>query len=60
MEELKLKKEWQLMYDVLPVSLKEKQMTETASGGAESTGNESPPNYIAVYTSVTKDPAVSE
>ncbi|KAJ8726717.1 hypothetical protein PYW08_015114 [Mythimna loreyi] len=50
LEGLQLKKEWQLMYDVLPESMKEKALTETHSGRDENAMVS--PKFIAVYTSV--------
>lgn len=55
MEEIKLKKEWQLLYDVLPDALKERPQTETipptASKSGETSRNKG--NLIAVYTALT-------
>ncbi|XP_026745138.1 uncharacterized protein LOC113506495 [Trichoplusia ni] len=55
LEEIKLKKEWQLMYDVLPDALKERPQTETIppteSKSGETTKNRG--NFIAVYTALT-------
>ncbi|XP_075972435.1 uncharacterized protein LOC142974157 [Anticarsia gemmatalis] len=59
LEELKLKKEWQLSYDVLPDSLKERPKTDSENSPASDTQDTSAPktlldgNYIAVYTAFT-------
>ncbi|KAH9632160.1 hypothetical protein HF086_006594 [Spodoptera exigua] len=55
LEEMKLKKEWQLTYDVLPNALNEQPITETAASSMETSKRTyiEPGKFIAVYTAFT-------
>lgn len=50
LEGLQLKKEWQLMYDVISETLKENSLTETSDRTDKNAM--ASPKFITVYTSV--------
>ncbi|XP_035431395.1 uncharacterized protein LOC118263478 isoform X3 [Spodoptera frugiperda] len=55
LEDMKLKKEWQLMYDVLPDVVHEQPITETTTSKTATRNSFiEPGNFIAVYTALTK------
>ncbi|CAH0629165.1 unnamed protein product [Chrysodeixis includens] len=58
LEELKLKKEWQLVYDVLPDSLKERPQTDTIPQDQSKPGEPSRNrgHFIAVYSALSDVP----